>query len=75
MAEDKKDKNATNAGNSLIKNLSNFYKRTFFTPPDADSELENISNKINNSMGRIVNDINYSTGLSSLSTLYAKSLE
>jgi len=46
MAEDKKDKNA-NTGNSLIKNLSNFYKRTFFTPPDADSELENISNIIN----------------------------
>lgn len=63
---------------SLLKSIrtgvADVYKRTFYTPPDGESELKHLSDRINDSMGKIINDINYSTGLSSISTLYAKSL-
>lgn len=74
MAEDKKEKRQQTLISSIRTGISDIYKRTFFTPPDGKSELNHLSDRINDSMGKIINDINYSTGLSSISTLYAKSL-
>ena len=75
MAEDKNVKKQDGLLSSIRKGLANLYGRTYYTPPDSDSELNHLTDRINDSMGKIINDINYSTGLSSISTLYAKSME
>ena len=75
MAEDKNVKKQEGLFSSIRKGLANLYGRTYYTPPDSDSELTHLTDRINDSMGKIINDINYSTGLSSISTLYAKSID
>ena len=75
MAEDKNVKKQDGLLSSIRKGLANLYGRTYYTPPDSDSELNHLTDRINDSMGKIINDINYSTGLSSISTLYAKSMD
>lgn len=75
MAEDKNVKQQEGLLSSIRKGLANLYGRTYYTPPDGDSELTHLTDRINDSMGKIINDINYSTGLSSISTLYAKSID
>ena len=75
MAEDKNVKKQEGLFSSIRKGLANLYGRTYYTPPDSDSELSHLTDRINDSMGKIINDINYSTGLSSISTLYAKSID
>lgn len=75
MAEDKNVKQQEGLLSSIRKGLANLYGRTYYTPPDGDSELTHLTDRINNSMGKIINDINYSTGLSSISTLYAKAID
>ena len=75
MAEDKNVKRQEGLLGSIRKGLANLYGRTYYTPPDGDSELTHLTDRINDSMGKIINDINYSTGLSSISTLYAKSID
>ena len=75
MAEDKNVKKQEGLLGSIRKGLANLYGRTYYTPPDGDSELTHLTDRINDSMGKIINDINYSTGLSSISTLYAKSID
>ena len=74
MAEDKNVKKQEGLLGSIRKGLANLYGRTYYTPPDGDSELTHLTDRINDSMGKIINDINYSTGLSSISTLYAKAI-
>ena len=75
MAEDKNVKQQEGLLSSIRKGLANLYGRTYYTPPDGDSELTHLTDRINDSMGKIINDINYSTGLSSISTLYAKAID
>ena len=75
MAEDKNVKKQEGLLGSIRKGLANLYGRTYYTPPDGDSELTHLTDRINDSMGKIINDINYSTGLSSISTLYAKAID
>lgn len=75
MAEDKNVKQQDGLLSSIRKGLANLYGRTYYTPPDGDSELTHLTDRINDSMGKIINDINYSTGLSSISTLYAKAID
>ena len=75
MAEDKNVKQQEGLLGSIRKGLANLYGRTYYTPPDGDSELTHLTDRINDSMGKIINDINYSTGLSSISTLYAKAID
>lgn len=75
MAEDKNVKRQEGLLGSIRKGLANLYGRTYYTPPDGDSELTHLTDRINDSMGKIINDINYSTGLSSISTLYAKAID
>ena len=75
MAEDKNVKRQEGLLSSIRKGLANLYGRTYYTPPDGDSELTHLTDRINDSMGKIINDINYSTGLSSISTLYAKAID
>ena len=75
MAEDKNVKQQEGLLISIRKGLANLYGRTYYTPPDGDSELTHLTDRINDSMGKIINDINYSTGLSSISTLYAKAID
>ena len=75
MAEDKNVKKQEGLLSSIRKGLANLYGRTYYTPPDGDSELTHLTDRINDSMGKIINDINYSTGLSSISTLYAKAID
>ena len=75
MAEDKNIKKQEGLLGSIRKGLANLYGRTYYTPPDGDSELTHLTDRINDSMGKIINDINYSTGLSSISTLYAKAID
>ena len=75
MAEDKNVKQQEGLLSSIRKGLANLYGRTYYTPPDGDNELTHLTDRINDSMGKIINDINYSTGLSSISTLYAKAID
>lgn len=75
MAEDKTVTKQAGLLDNIRSGLSDLYKRTFFTQPDSKDELSHLTDKINLSMNKIINDINYSTGLSSISTLYAKSFE
>ena len=75
MAEDKNVKKQEGLLSSIRKGLANLYGRTYYTPPDGDSELTHLTDRINDSMGKIINDINHSTGLSSISTLYAKAID
>lgn len=73
MAKDEKKQ----AGllDDITNRLGDLYRRTFYTQPDVDRELDNISDKINKSMTTIVNDINNTTGLDSMTKLYQKAFE
>ena len=75
MADEQNVKQQESLFSRIRTGVADIYKRTYYTPPDGDSELKHLSDRINTSMGKIINDINYSTGLSSISTLYAKTLE
>ena len=75
MADDKANKDQSSLVGDISKRINDFYRRTFFTPPDADIELRNMTDRINKSMSKIVTDINYTSGVSSISTLISKSVE
>ena len=80
MADEKQQKpkpkqDKDTAWNKIIDSISSFYRKTYYAPDDADTELMNMSNKINSSMNKIIDNINYTTGLTSLSSLYAKALD
>src|SRR5574344_2044814 len=75
MADDKANKEQSSLVGDISKRINDFYRRTFFTPPDADIELRNMTDRINKSMSKIVTDINYTSGISSISTLISKSVE
>ena len=69
------DKKTETIYDSIKNGLSNLYKKVYYANDDVDRELNDMSNRINSSMNKIIDNINYQTGLSSLSTLYAKSLQ
>lgn len=80
MADEKQQKpkpkqDKDTAWNKILDSISSFYRKTYYAPDDADTELMNMSNKINSSMNKIIDNINYTTGLTSLSSLYAKALD
>ena len=42
MADDKANKDQSSLVGDISKRINDFYRRTFFTPPDADIELRNM---------------------------------
>lgn len=80
MADDskrqqKKLEKSRNSFTDEIRNqLQRLYKATFYTKSDAKEEIDNMEDRINSSMDKILTDVNYSTGLSSISSLYSKAL-
>ena len=74
MAEEEKRETPEQAG--LIKNIQDtmtgIYRRTLFTEPDSDNEIKSLSNRINNSMDKMLANNSAATGLSRISTVYSK---
>ena len=69
---DKANRNIQNIVKGISTNMDDLYRSTYMSTPQQSSDLEDLSNRINNSIDNIVNRNIETIGLPSVSKLYSR---
>lgn len=66
------NKNIQNIAQTISSNMDDLYRSTYMTSPQQNKDLEDLSDRINDSISKIVNKNMETVGMPSVSRLYAR---